>query len=414
MKDNPFTSDIFTGIWAKHFNQSAQETRFPFVKNLLFTKHNYLPLYTNYGRTHTKGIKYRIDNSNIQDLKGKVLLIYDVPAYFDIPEISEARLKQVKIKQYPGFLINLEKFNDLNEFMIGTFKKTSRYKLKKYKKKLETCFDINYKMFCGEMSKEEYDFVFEAFKNLLIKRFNAKQESNNNLDKQEWDFFYEVAYPMILEKKAGLFVIYNADRPIGVTLNYFSDEILFDAITVFDIDYSKFHLGSVTIMKLIEWSIEQKIKVFDFSKGYFDYKKRWATKEYDFEYHLLYDSNSSIAKLLAFAIKKFFEFKQFLRDKNVNEKLHKLTYRLSKKSDTLSGNIQYEFNGVEKDHQKEELLEIDWGISEYGFLKAPVFGFLYLNNESQKNLKVYKLTNDNDQFLFLGKEKKIRIKMTFR
>ena len=69
---------------------------------------------------------------------------------------------------------------------------------------------------------------------------------------------------------------------LGCELN-FSEDTLFDAITVFDIDYSKFHLGSITIMKLIEWCIENEIKILDFSKGYFEYKRRWCTKIYDFE-----------------------------------------------------------------------------------------------------------------------------------
>ncbi len=412
MKDNPFTSDIFTRIWSKHFNQSVPGVQFNFVKDLLFAKYKFFPFYSNFGRTHTKGISYALNSSSFQDLKGKVLLIYDVPTFFGLTETTQNRIKKHKIKQYPGFLINLEPYNDLNEFMVGTFKKSSRYKLKKYKYKLETCFEINYKMFYGEISKKEYNFVFEAFKNLLTKRFDDKQESNNNLDKQEWDFYYEVAYPMILEKKASLFVIYSGQIPIGVTLNYFSDEILFDAITVFDIDYSKFHLGSVTIMKLIEWSIEQKIKIFDFSKGYFDYKKRWASEAYNFEYHILYDSKSIIASMLALFLKQYFTTKQFLRDKKINEKLHRITYMLRNKSNKNESNIKFEFLNIEEEYKKEELTEVDFKSKDNGFLIPIIFDFLYLNNELQKKLKVYKLPSNNSQFLFFGKEKRVRVKMT--
>ena len=407
MKNNPFTSDIFTSIWSKHFNQSLLGIRFSFVKNLQFLKQRFLPIYVNYGKTHTKGINYTIDDTGVRDLKGKVVLIYDIPTFFNLTETTQDRIKTYKIKQYPGFLINLESFKDLNEYMAATFKKSSRYKLKKYKNKLETCFDINYKMFYGEMSKEEYDFVFEAFKNLLIKRFNAKQESNNNLEKQEWDFYYEVAYPMILEKKAGLFVIYNGTQPIGVTLVYFSEDILFDAITVFDIDYSKFHLGSVTIMKLIAWSIEQKLKLFDFSKGYFDYKKRWATKQYDFEYHILYDSKSLIAKLIAIFIKIYFETKQFLRDKKVNEKLHEITFLLRNKNSSRRLKPTYEFFEVEEDYLEEELIEVNLGIDENDFLRALVFDFLYLNNEALKNLQLFKVIAKNSDYLLKGKSKNL-------
>lgn len=402
MKDNPFTSDIFTTIWLKHFNKSAQGFRFSFVRDLLFVKHKLLPIYSNYGKTHTKGISYALNSSSFQDLKGKVLLIYDVPTYFDLTETTQSRIKKYKIKQYPGFLINLEPFNGLNEFMVGTFKKSSRYKLKKYKNKLETCFEINYKMFYGEISKKEYDFVFEAFKNLLTKRFSDKQESNNNLEKHEWDFYYEVAYPMIMGKKAGLFVIYNGSKPIGITLNYFSEDILFDAITVFDIDYAKFHLGSVTIMKLIEWSIEQKIKVFDFSKGYFDYKKRWSTKEYDFEYHIYYDSASVKSRGIAFILKNYFRMKQYLRDQKVNEKLHQLTFALKNKSAEKSVKSKYKFSEVEKEHNVEELTPIDWNTVDNYFLKTIVFDFLYLNSELLKNTSLYEIDHEQKQYLLVG------------
>lgn len=405
MINNPFTSDIFTNIWSKHFNHSASGSCFASVRDLYFTKHKFLPLYSNYGKTHTKGISYTFDGTDVSDIKGKVLLIYDVPTFFKVTEITKDRIKTYKVKQYPGFLMNLEPYKDLNEFMVGTFKKGSRYKLKKYKRKLETCFDIRYKMFYGEISKRDYDFVFEAFNKLLMKRFDYKQVTNNNLENDEWDFYYEVAYPMILEKKAGLFVVYNGDKPIGVTLNYFSDEILFDAITVFDIDYSKFNLGSVSIMKLVEWSIEQKLKLFDFSKGYFDYKKRWASDKYDFEYHLIYDSKSSLAKLLAFAIKTFLEFKQFLRDKKVNEKLHKLTYMFKQKSNLNVSNPKFELSDYKKNYSNKYLKKVEINDSEYQRLIPSMFEYLYLNNESLPNLIVYKVKGEDNLYVFSGMEK---------
>lgn len=412
MSNNPFTSETFSSIWSDHFAPSTDAIRFDFFKNLLFTKHNTLPLYINYGKTHTKGISYELENSQIAEIEGKVLLIYDVPSYFELAELPKTRIKRYTSKQYPGFLINLAPYKELNEFMTDTFNKSSRYKLTKYKRKLETCFDIKYKMFHGHMTKSEYNSIFCKFNQLLTKRFDDKRITNNNLNKAEWDFYFEVAYPMILEKRAGLFVIYNADQPIGVTLCYFSGEILFDAITVFDIDYAKFHLGSTTLLKLVEWGIENKLDVFDFSKGYFDYKKRWASKQYDFEYHILYDSHSIKSKTLALGIKTFYDFKQFLRDKHVNEKLHKFTFILRKSKAPKRPKATYTFSEVDSVLQKEELVEINWEVASNGHLKAPVFDFLYLNNESLKNLKVYKPINGIGQFLFQGEDKGITVRMT--
>jgi len=414
MKANPFTSETFVSKWLEHFNNAEPGRSFPSIQGLGFTKHRFLPLFTNIGKTHTKGINYTVGNPDVKDLKGKVLLIYDVPTYFEMnPKFKSDALKLVKVKQYPGFLINLVPFGDLDEYMASSFKRSSRYKLKKYRKKLESCFDIRYKMFYGEMSKEEYDLIFKAFNHLLNKRFEDKQVTNNNLAKQEWDFYYELVYPLLLKKKAGLFVIYNGNQPIGVTLNYFSEDILFDAITVFDIDYAKFRLGSVTIMKLIEWSIEQNIKIFDFSKGYFDYKKRWASKEYDFEYQIIYDSTSIYASSIALFFKKYFELKQILRDKKVNEKLHSLTYRLKKKSKTPIDKAVCEYLEPE-DFPNENLVQIDLDTIQSYSLKTAINDFLYINNESQLNLKIFKVTHEAGQYLLHGKEKKTRVKMTFK
>ena len=364
-----------------------------------------MPLvFVNIGRTHTKGVSYSINQNEQVDFKNKVLLVYDVPTFFDLDLTTlNGSLQLRKIKQYPGFLVHLDKYTDLGHYMSLSFSKSSRYKLNKYKKRLEDSFDISYKMFLGDISKEEYESVFEHFKILLEKRFLDKGIANNNLDPKEWNFYHEVAYPLILEKKASLFVIYEGNTPIGVTLCYFSENILFDAITVFDIDYEKFHLGSVTIMKLIEWSLEHNIKVFDFSKGYFDYKKRWANEEYNFEYHVYHDSNSITAKIISWFILKFFSLKQKLRDKKVNEKLHKLRFLFKRNKAEVSAKPTYQFSDIQQELNPLDLVDIDFKKPQYRELTAAVFDFLYLNNEKLKDIIVKQVKNDPSLFVISGK-----------
>ncbi|WP_289039740.1 GNAT family N-acetyltransferase [uncultured Zobellia sp.] len=354
-------------------------------------------------------MNYSIESTHGKGYKNKVFLIYDVPAYFnnDISIPADSKLKFQSSKQYPGFAINLEEYNNFNEYMLATFSKSSRYKLNKYKKRFEACFDITYKMYFGEITKDEYDAVFVSFKELLTKRFNDKQITNNNLNPEEWQFYYDVAYPLILENKASLFVIYDGNAPIGVTLNYHSDTVLFDAITVFDIDYAKFHLGSVTIMKLIEYCLTEKIKIFDFSKGYFDYKTRWSNKTYDFEYHIFYDSSSILAKTLARGLKSFFDLKQKLREKNVNERLHRLTYKLkSAKTEVSTTQTAFKFEAISEEPHSHDLTEIDLNAAENHILKSLAFEFLYLNDECSKDLKVYR--DNAKQYYFIGQAKKAK------
>jgi hypothetical protein len=406
-KQNPFLSDSFKATWLKHFfTKNTTVKTFNYFKDLEFIKRDKALTYVNIGETHTKGIGYAIADTDNSDLKNKTFLIFDVPTYFEVDTTQLGhKIKLLKSKQYPGFLIETGKYDSLNAYMLEHFSKNSRNKNKKYKRRLEESFNISYKMFFGDISKTEYDFVFTQFKFLLEKRFEDKQVSNNNLDETEWAFYYDVAYALILEKKASLYVIYDNQKPIGVTLSYFSEDTLFDAITVFDIDYSKFHLGSVTIMKLIEWCIANTIRILDFSKGYFEYKTRWCTLSYDFEYHIYYDSTSLKSKIIASSLKRIYDFKQRLREKNINEKLHKLTYKLGHKSQNKTEEVSYSFTELDLAEIDKDSQPINFELSENRGLKLMVFEFLYLYLEHCNNIKLFKNNNLDNSYLVEGKEK---------
>lgn len=402
---NPFTSNLYSAKWLDHFNQNKSVFAFNFISELSFFKSSILPVFINTGRNFTKGISYSLNAQKIINLKKSVILIYDVPAYFDldITNIPE-NVSFFKIKQYPGYLVELHKYKDLSEYFQMTFSKKTRYSLRRYQKRLELCFNIKYKMFYGDISTEEYDFIFYFFKKLLKKRFTDKQTTNNNLNPEEWAFYYDVAFPMILEKKASLFVVYEDSNPIAVSLNYFSENIMFHAISVFDIDYSKFNLGKIAMANLFSWCLEQKIKCFDFSKGHFDYKTHWMTKKYDFEYHLYYDKTSIRSTLIGFTIKKYFEVKQHLREKELNIKLHELAYRVKTHDHETKFSSSFVISDLTKEYKDFELFEIDLFHKDLMTIKGVVNEFLFLNGESLYDLKVKKILNHKSAYLFIGKK----------
>ncbi len=103
---------------------------------------------------------------------------------------------------------------------------------------------------------------------------------------------------MILNKQASLFVIYDGKDAININLNMHVKNTVFLFITTYDIDYSKFRLGNTNWMMQLDWFLKNNIEIVDFSKGNIEYKKRWANKEYDFEYHLFYDSANIIIKMI--------------------------------------------------------------------------------------------------------------------
>ncbi len=61
-----------------------------------------------------------------------------------------------------------------------------------------------------------------------------------------------------------MFVIYNEAKPIGIALNYLTENTLFGAMTVFDPDYYKFSVGKISFLKTLEWCFENNYQIFDF------------------------------------------------------------------------------------------------------------------------------------------------------
>lgn len=388
--NNPFISNTFSKIWESKFSPKSPLKSFKTFNTLKFFKPYPLPIYINAGKNLTKGISFEIQNTVApEEISKKAFIIYDVPQYFKIPTTPNLPNFKVKsIQQYPGYLINLKKYANCNTYLKQTFSKSSVQKFNRYQKRLEHCFNITDKMLMGSIDKTEYDVVFKHFKHLLTKRFDDKQIINNNLNPKEWVFYEEVAYAMLLENKAALHVVYSNNTPISIRLLYFSDTIIFDAITVFDIDYAKFHIGKVSLMKVLDWSFNSPYQIFDFSKGYFDYKESWSDLKYHFNYLIYYDASSWQASLCAKAYAYYFKFKQYLRDKNINETLHKLPYRFKASKSNKTNTLQ----PIDLDNMDLETLDltpVDIHKTNTHFLKKHAFDFLFLSSEHINHLQVY-------------------------
>ncbi|GGZ70488.1 GNAT family N-acetyltransferase [Algibacter mikhailovii] len=396
-KNSPFSSRTFQDIWKKKFIPNKTINTFKFLDGISFYKNNPF-IYCNVGKNLTKGNAYTL--GDYADYKNKTFIIYDVIPHLNKEcEHTPPSMGLLKTIQYPGFLIDLDKFKNIDDYLLNSFSKGTRSKLRKYIKRLHGCFDISTKMFYGDIDTQQYNDLFDEFKLLLEKRYSEKQMYNNNMQPCEWNFYKEIAYPLILEKKASLFVIYNGKKPIAITLCYHSKNALIDAITVFDIDYAKFNVGYVNNLKLMQWCFDNNITVFDFSKGAFQYKERMCTLQYNFEYHIIYDKKSIISKLTAYTYYNYLEFKTYLRSKQMDVKLHALSYRILYKN---------------KSHQKRDCeitklskLPITNALEKINIKKDPnylglsksVNNFLYLTAKSYEHIESYKVNDQKDTYI---------------
>ncbi len=409
MVDNPFLSKTFTSVWLKYFNNSKPAQTFNFIRDVGFTKHRYLPVFTNVGRNITNGMFYEFQNLKEQkDYKSKVFLIHDVPEYFKVnPNLEGVKLKVGKATQFKGYLSELSEYKEFTDFLNNQFRSKRRNYLKKKKEQLETCFNIEYKFFYGNVSQQEYNLNMDIFKELIGKRFGDLGIDSNALSK--WDYYHELIYKMILDKKALLFAIQRNGKPIGIAFSFISKNILFYATPTFDTDYIRFNLGHTTIIELMKWCFENNISIYDFSKGEFEYKKRWANKEYNFQTHVLYDSSSLKSIILGVYLTKYFKFKQFLRDKKINLIFSKSKYfikNFGKKGVTSIKNYKKEYLEDPIGIDDYKLIDLD---TEYSFLTPIIIEGLSINPEPFISLKVYIKKGDNKIFIVAGNKSKYSI-----
>ena len=410
MKQNPFTSSTFETIWGKHFSKGNDLKTFNFIKGVKFVKHSYLPLLINVGKNLTKGICYKLEDQ-YADFKGKTFLIYDVPTYFDIETFNPSKdssLRLKKVFQYKGFLMDLSSYGSHEDYINAQFSSKNRREFRANMRKLETCFNIQYSFIHGEISQDDFDIVFKQFYELLNKRFAGKQTNYHHLSAEKWSYYSELVYKMLQEKKASLLVIYNESTPIGVTLNFHSESILFETITVFDSDYYKFSIGKTSIIKLLEWCFENNYRISDFSKGDYDYKHKWGNLVYDFEYHIFYDSKSFKSLLTANLVEKYFKFKTFLRKRHLNEFYRKSIFKLksSKEVSTTHNDITFE---MIEDMDTTAYDVINYTSETYDYLRSFVYTFLFANAEPASNIKVYKSLRNENEFVISGSHKKQKL-----
>jgi hypothetical protein len=331
----------------------------------------------------------------------------------DVPSFLNAKLKPLEascgfksIIQHKGYCFNLENYTDIETYIKDRFQsKKSRRVLRSGKKRLETCFDITYKIYFGSIDRDHYDQLFKRFYRLLELRAAEKGIDNRNL--KIWEYYLSRVYDMIISKQASLFVIYDDDKAINISLHLHVKNTVFLYIAAYDIDYSKFRLGHTNILMILDWFIKNGIKLVDLSKGNVGYKKQWANIEYDFKYHLFYNSSNIMVKLIALWIAKKLQLKQSLRNKNVNTYYYN-TLNWLKTNNKAIKIPKYQLVDHVKLPEKKTIEPVSF--REYYddlFLKRIIYTALYLSFTHVKDLNVYREL-ENTHIYYLESRKKVQ------
>jgi hypothetical protein len=329
-----------------------------------------------------------------------------VPSYLEFDSRSGFSLKTIK-QNNNGYSSYLGEFSSINTYVKFCFKKNSKVILKRLKR-LESCFEIEYKIYRGTINFNEYKAIMIALKIMLERRFEQRNDTNQML--LNWEKLLNDTFDLINTQQASFYIIYNKKVPIHISLQYHFDKILFSYISTYDIDYQKFGLGNTMIYKQIEWCINNDYKYFEQGYGDLEYKRLWSNNIYKFNHHVIYKKRNIIAFLKGnIEIIKVI-IKEYLKVKNFKAKLNKVKYLIKSKEKASSFcHDLYRFEDYIDNNGKDILDVIDWKKEEFQFLRKAIYDFLYSNIENVNDVKVFQFNSFPTIFIFQGKNKSVKI-----
>ena len=321
---------------------------------------------------------------------------------------TNTNYKAYKIAHYhKGYSIKIDdSLNTVDEYLKLQFK-SKAYKITRYVKRLETCYHLKCKSYHGNISKNEYDTLFDALKIMLVSRFKQKKKINDRL--QVWDELYNMYYTLINEGKASIIVVYESGIPISISLNLLFGKFCFNTIISYNLDYTKFGKGHVMIYKQLDWCIKNKFSLYDMGKGvYYNFKEKWCNQIYHLDHLFLVPKKSNFVTVIVYKIEIFkIQWFEYLRSKKwyvLSNKIKNGIYFMNSSKES----IEYKTSAFSNMLALKEMELINYNYNDYLNLHKPVNDFLYSNSIHKDNIKIYKNINEK-YFVIAGNNKAIKI-----
>ncbi|TAI48565.1 GNAT family N-acetyltransferase [Flagellimonas allohymeniacidonis] len=411
MKDQLITSNAFKETYKRFLGEGQNLFEFGLFPNITFVGGKGSSIFQVIGGTLSPALHYQLNLDKQKDLLGKVFILYNVPSYNEINPVKSdfgKKLGHDVIKEYKGFICNLHRFISVDDYLAEKLSKKSLKSFRSRKARLEKCFDISYYSHGQEIDEKTFDLIFSTFYLLLKKKFDRKGEYYESLRPETWKFNRELTFSLLKGGNATLDVVYNKEEPISIRLTYHFDKISHAITPVYDSDYAKFGLGTIGLIKTIEYCMERGCEKFDMGKGEYGYKKNWTDEIYQHEHHIYYDKSSLSCKMMRLQKSIKFRFLQSLRDRGFNDLYHKIRFQLRVSKKKKGGAI-----GLSKIENVDVALpsdgqKIDINEPQYLEIKRILVDFIYSTQEHFNEVSVYKVIQDN-KFHIIGTKKQLSL-----
>jgi len=389
------------------------------IKKLILSKleiHNFyflniikrlaLPLFDDILNTTTNKPLKNVEKTGYKAANNhKIHYITYIPPYVKISVNNS--FKKLAFNRFNGFLIDLENFNSIQDYMSKQFGSKSRSKIRSYTRRVETCFNITYQIYFGDMDETVFKQLFIELECMIKRRFDQRGDQHQPLE--DWNYYENTAYQNIINKNASLFVIYDNNKPIDICINYHFENIMINYIRTYDIDYSKFKLGSIDIFKQLEWCFENDIKFFDLGIGILTYKKQWCNVTYNFKNYIIYNKNSAINTVFGILLLLFYKLKIFLDNNKIildkENRIADAANSSNKENINPVDSFELETNVIPKTTElNTDYSKINFELEEFSFLRNVIYDYLYLNFDHKNNVSIYKSNNHHNEFILSGKK----------
>ena len=372
-----------------------------------FEKNSILPFYEKVDNRTNGQISFNKSVGKIVGSKSGVFVVNFIPPYLDAKiNRQNTPYRAFQVKPRTGFIMDLSPFSNADEYLKIHLGSKNRRNILSRLKRLESCFDITYKSYFGEIEKSEYDFLFGEFERMISNRF--EQRGDEHVGFQRWDDYKESVYDLIRNKRASLFVIYDQKKPIVINLNYHYQNILDIAIPSYDIDYFKFGLGQTALVKQLEWCFQNNYVRVDMRWGELAYKRLWCNSITNYKCDIVYNKNIPTSILLAFLISKGVNVKKAMVERKIWPV--NLKFLFNCKDNINSGKKVEEVVAVRLEEldslpSQDEICLLDINKEEFRFLRNHVYNFQFIKNEHTRDIKVYSINNEKMSYIIEGKSK---------
>lgn len=304
----------------------------------------------------------------------------------------KAKCIEQKNQECFGIILSPE-IKNTQEYLVQNLSKNSRSPILKKKKRLEACFNITYKVFYGNINKDEYDRLMNTAHAMLVRRFEQRNDSNFIL--KNWNKYLEILYPLINQNKASFFVIYNENTPIQISINFHYNKTFFAYIPAYNIDYAQFGLGNTAVFKQLEWCIENNYEYLDMGNGDLEYKVRWCNYQYSLETHIIYLKSNFIARIKA--LKPIYRVKliNFIKTlKNLKQNKTQNTKTFNKIPPEYIIKPIDDIASIEKHNNLKEINFFETHTTKH--LSKIICDFIYAEKEHLNKIKIYSILNSSN------------------